>query len=311
MSSINYNDAEAFRNYVEKKGWDLLTRMFYGFETAQLVTTHDGIKGKLVLTELILGDLFRRWSKTFNPLTNAIKFVPRELVVDAAKIDLSIYPQEFESSYLGEIRKKGQNPRDFPFEAFILEKVIAKAMEELEDAAWQGVKTASPESTDKLNLLFDGYLEIIRKAIAATDITPVTTGVITDSNVVQSVENVFDFLHPAVKKSATMAFVSVETFTKYQRNYRSDFGKYTDADGMRAKLDFANCTLVGIAGMGNSDRIIITPASNLHLGYDDINDFRNLRFNQDKRELQFWLDAKMGCQIGLLQDGMIAVNEQV
>lgn len=312
MSSISFVSAAAYKDHVELVGEELITRMFYGFETAKLVTTHEGVKGKKVLTELVIGsDLVKKYRSQFDPVAGAIDFKPRVLEVFPAKVDLSIVPQDFESSYLGQFRKKGQDPRDFPFEAYVMDKIVERVHQEIEHAVHSAAIPGVPTATDPIRLLFDGYLEIIKDAIAATDLTVATTGAITADNIVSSVEIVWDSLDVPTKAGATMAFVSVQNYTRYMRKYRSEFGKYTEPGKMQTKLDFADCTLVAQPGMGSSNRIIIMPADNFHLGYDGITDHSMFNFDTNTRELRFWMDFKIGVQIGICKDGIVAVNEQV
>jgi hypothetical protein len=309
--SLKLTDAAAYQAYVETFGEELISQLFFGFNTAQLVSTHDEVKGRKVLTELVIGDnLVKRWRAAHDAVADAIDFQPRVLATAFAKLDVSVIPQELESTYLGMMRKKGQDPRDFPFEAYILGRLIAKAHQEMEVAAWQGIEKAVPAALDNLIELFDGYLHLIADAITATDLTVTTTGAITATNIVDSVELVYDALDTAYKSTPTTAFVSVRNFIRYQRRYRNEIGKYTEPVQLRQKLDFADCTIVGVPGMGSSNRIIITPAENLHLGYDDVSDYNMFNFEQNKRQLDFWMDFKMGVQIAQLRDGVMAVNEQ-
>lgn len=312
MPSVKYTDAAAFRDYVETHGEDLISRMFFGFQTADLVTVHDGVKGKKILTELIVGDnLIKRWRAQHDAVADAAEFVPRILSTTLAKLDLSIVPQELEATYLGAMRKKGQNPRDYPFEAFLLDKIIAKAHREIEVSVWQAIETGSPAALDNLNVLFDGFLQLIVDAITATDLTVTTTGAITDANIVTSVELVHDALDIDMQAEETVTFLSVRNFKRYMRKYRNEYGKYTNPTQMREKLDFADNTLIAVPGMGLSNRIICTPASNFHIGYDDVSDHNMFQFEQNKRQLDFWMDLRIGTQIGMLRDGVMAVNEQV
>jgi hypothetical protein len=310
MSSVNYTSAAAFRDYVESRGEELISRIFFGFQTADLVTIHDGVKGSKILTEAIIGEnLIKRWRAQFDPVSNAAEFVPRVLSTTLAKLDLSFVPQDLEATYLGDMRKKGQNPRDYPFEEYLLDKIISKAHRELEVAIWQAIQTATPAALDNLNQLFDGFLHMIADAITATDLTVTPTGAITTTNIVDNVEKVVDSLDLDAEMEETVTFLSVRNFKWYMRRYRNEWGKYTAPTQMREKVDFTNNTLVAVPGMGTSNRILVTAASNLHIGYDDITDFNMFNFEQNKRQLDFWMDLRIGAQIGMLRDGVMAVNE--
>lgn len=310
--SMDHSEVAAYQAYAQKYGDELIGRLFYGFETAMQVTTHEEIKGRKTLTEFVVGEnLIKRWRKNWDPVADAAKFRPRTIMTTPAKLDISIVPQEFESSYMGLFRKKGQSPTDLPFEKYILDKLLAKGAQEMENSVWDGEEKAIPAPLDNLNELFDGYLKLVADSITDTSLTPTVTGALTAADIVGQIEAVWDGLDAAYKKSKTVAWVSVEHFVNYQRTYRKDYGKYSDPDNMRQKLDFADCTMIACAGMGSSDRIIVTPPENLHLAYDDITDGSMFKFQQDKRELNFWMDLKLGVQMSYVMDGVIAVNEQV
>jgi len=306
---MDYTQLEAYQAYVEQFAEELITKLYYGFPSADTVRVHEGVKGKKVLTEVIVGDnIVKRWRKEFDG-TADVDFVPRVLDVNPLKVETSITPQEIESNYLGFIRQTGQSPEDYPIQAFILDKVIQKAHEEIEQAVWGG-EAGAVAALDNAIAVFDGFLHLIDDAITATDVTPTVTGANTPANIVGNVESVFDSLGDAEKVSPTIAFVAPQNFINYNRNYRNDYGKYTNPQNMREKLDFADCTLVGLPGMTGSDKIIITSQENLHVGIDTPSDHNAFRMQQNHRTIDFWMDFKLGVQIAQLRDGIIAVNDQ-
>lgn len=311
MSSATYTNAESYKAYAEAFAQDLISEMFFGFATAEEATVHQNIKGRKVLTDLVIGDnLVKRYRSAHDPVADAVDFQPRVLTTHPLKVDLDFVPQDMEGSYLAEYRRQGQDPADFPFEAYIFQKIIEKIHQEIEKGVWTAVETGAPGALDAMNVVFDGFNHLIEDAVTATDVTATTTGAISASNIVTSVETVFDALADPYKMGATTCFVSPQNFIRYMRKYRTDYGKYTNPQGMREQLDFANCTLRATAGLTGSDKIIITPSSNLHIGLDDITDHNMFRMWEEGRLLKFQMDFRLGVQIGLLKDGPIAVNEQ-
>lgn len=313
-ASISFTAATAYKAYVEKFSSDLIFLLFHKFKTGSLIRPHEGVKGQEVLTEFLLGDIVQRWSKTFDPLDDAMDFVPRVLKVVPAKVDLQIFPQEFEQSYLGMARRPGFNVDDLPFEAFILMKIIEKVQEQLETAVWQGVETGAPGAGDPLTDLFDGFLQKIADAIVATDVTAVATGAITASNAVASLEAMWNALPAAYKEAEMTFFTPYPIYQHYLTNYRTDFGKYTGMSEsgipQRVRLDFGNGWIVPIAGMGNSGRVLLTQAENLRYGYDLQDDMSTITIEKNHRALDFMMDFKIGVEFGMLKDGPVVVNDQ-
>ena len=143
MSSANLAAAAAYKNSVHELGPDFIYKAFYAFKTMLHATVAEGNKGKRTLTEIMVGDLVYAWNKNFNPRQNAIDYRPREIEVVAQKFDLAFVPQEYEATYLGAARKKGQNPgSDLPAEAEHMMLIMAKIASELENAVWRGQITA-------------------------------------------------------------------------------------------------------------------------------------------------------------------------
>lgn len=310
-ASVDFTNAAAFQDYIRKFMPTLITKLYHGFKTGLLITAHEGVKGQMPLTEHLLGTLVQRWKKTFDP-TASISFKVRNLITYPAKVDLQIYPQEFETTYLGMARRPGFQPDDLPFEAFILEQVLAKVQAEMETAAWTAVLDATPDDGDPLTELFDGFLELVADAITATDLTAITTAAHSTSNAVTNAELVHAGLAPVYQQEETYMFCSMNFARMYNQHYREAFGKYAGVEkrnGMdMVRLDFGNCYLVPTVGMGTSSRLICTPASNLHYGYDLDGDSANIRVEKNHRSLDFMIDFKFGVQIGIAHDNIMAVN---
>lgn len=315
--SLDYSRAAAFQDYVREFAEELFTELFYGFKTADLATIHEGIKGEKVFTQLEVADnLARRWAKSFDP-TDAASFKPRKLVTVLNKVDFSIVPQEYESSYLGMFRKKGQSVTDWPFQAYIMEKVLAKLKQEFEVAAWQGVEEASPSAGDYLRQTFDGYLQILVEALAAGDIDAVPTGAITSSNILAKLREMWAEVLTQYKEGGMDIFMSYTLYDAYRIAYKDAykidpvFAQVTNAGykGIEYELGAGNTRIIPINGMGTSGRVVITPRENLVLGIDSSSD---VMFNteQEVRELKFWMDFRMGAQIMIQKNGILVVNDQ-
>lgn len=313
--SANLTSVAAFRDYVEDFAPDLISKAFFQPRTIAMSTTHEGVKGKKVLTILeIAEELAVAWKSDFSAKSNAVNFVPRELDVYPMKVDLSFTPQEFESSYLGSARKKGQNAgQDLPFAGFIMEKLMARQGTSIDLAMWKAVRagTVTPGVTP-MSQTFDGYLELIKDLVTGGLSTVATPGgSVTKTNIIELVESMWDSLGDAYKETTVALFMSWANFMLYQRAYRDEFGKYT---GMQTSnqmtLDFGqNVTLYAMPGLSGSNRIIMTPVDNLHAGYDDFDDMSTFQFEQSKRQMDFYMDYKLGAQIAITDDEVLVVND--
>lgn len=310
-ASVDFTNVAALQDYIRKFMPDLISKMYHGFPSSSIFTPHEGVKGQMVLTELILGTLVQQWTKTFTPTEGAIDFKPRTLTTHPYKVDIQIYPQEFESTYLGMARRPGFQPDDLPFQAFIMGKILEKVQSEFEIAAYQAV-TNSPTTGSPLVDLFDGLLKIIADEITATHLTPITTAAHSTSNAVANAEAVHAGLAPVYQRGETYMFCSVNFAKLYLQNYRADYGKYVGTDPtdplQKIRLDFGNCWLIPTIGMGTSSRLICTPKENIHYGYDLEGDAANIRVQQIHRSMDIMIDGKIGFQFGIVDDAILRVN---
>lgn len=314
--SVNLTDVASYLAYVQDYHDQLITRAFYRPRTLQYSTAHEGVKGKKTLTRLkVATGKAVAWKSDFSAATDAVSFHPRTLEVSAIKRDLSFTPQDFEATYLGRFRQQGQNPgEDLPFEAFVMQAILDGHAEELESSLWQAVKGAVTPGTTPMAQCFDGFLHIIEDEITATNIDPVSTpgGSITTTNIVELLESMWMELGAAYKEREVYIFLSWANFQKYQQGYREAYGvnsNWNPREGLMT-LDFSmNAKLVPMPGMGTSDRIVMTPRGNLHVGYDDFGDTNMFEFEKNKRQMDFWMDFKVGCQIAQIDEGALVVND--
>ena len=317
MDSLDHSYAQSFQDYVRTYADDLFCEQFYGFKTAMLAQIFEGIKGEHVITQLEVADnLARRWAKSFDPV-NAAVFKPRVLKTVLNKVDFSIVPQQYEASYLGAWRKKGQDPADWPFEAYVLSKILAKLQQEFEVAAWQGVEESTPSAGDYLRQTFDGYLEIIKDALTAGDINATATGAISGSNIITKLRDMWSDVLSVYKENGTDILMSYEMYDIYRIAYKDAYKidpayieiKESGYRGIQFELGNGNTRIIPINGMSGSNRIIITPLENFTIGIDSPADTQ-FRVKEDLRELQFAMDFRMGAQILLQKDGILVVNDQ-
>ena len=314
--SVTLTDVAAYQDYVQDFGDQLIVRAFYSPKTVQNATVHEGVKGKKTLTQLrhVAGKAVA-WSSPFSAASGAVTMHPRTIEVAPIKRDLSFVPQDFEATYLGKFRKKGQNPgEDLPFEGDILNTILKGHAEELDAALWAGVQAGSVvPGTTPMAQCFDGFLQIIADEITATTITPVTTtgGAITTANIVGLLEDMWMGLGNGYKEGQVAIFCSWATFQKYQQGYRTSYGVNSNWDPKTARmtLDFSqNAILIPMPGMGTSERVVMTPAENLAVAFDGLGD-QMFEFEKNKRNIDFWMDFKVGCQFNQVGEGALVVND--
>ena len=219
--------------------------------------------------------------------------------------------------YYGFLRKRGQDPYDFRFEAFILMKLNEKLRSEFENAVWQAVDDGSPADGDLLNATFDGFLEIISDEITGTAITEIGTGAITSSNALEKFRLMWASVDKAYKEAGTAILCSHTDYDNYRINYKDTYHQSpvtrpvvdTNYDGIEYEMGGGRTMIIPIPGLGSSRRVIITPLDNLVIGIDGLNDL-NWNVEQDHWSLDLFSAFRIGVQFRTVESGVLVVNDQ-
>ncbi len=311
--SINHATAESFQDYVRDFSDQIIGRTFYEGPDLEQATPHEGIKGEEVLSELIVGDLAVRYGKTFESRADQLEFKPKVLKVEKNKVELMITPKDFETSYLGAFRKKGQDDEFIPFEGFIMNRVFSKLRNEIQHAFWRGEAAAAPAATDLLRETSDGILTHAAALQAAGHtVVPVPGGVYTEDNILSQLHDMYTTADAAYQyglgfnfnMSPANALLAASAYAlKYQRE------PVINPIDHSFSLEFGRGRVVPRPHMAGSNRVLLTDMENLHYGYDDLLDTANFGFQKDIRSIKFWLDFNFGTQIGLTDDDIFVMND--
>lgn len=314
MPSINKIDVEAYRNVAEKFTEELNALVLQESPLLSQITSHDNVKGKLITTQMFTQNFGRRYSKDFNPPVDTVELKPNVLEVEAGKFEFSVFPQDFENSYRAYMdRGKFRDVEEFPEQAFILGEVAKRQRREIVEALIHGVKAATPADSDTLEMLFDGYLKQIADAITAATLTPtvVPGGAYTKDNIIDSFEEQVDNLSEDYISDGGLAIICNPKIGRmYMRAYRDELRR--GAENVRAgvvELDFLDARLIMEPRMRTSNRVIMTPMSNLEVGYDSMMDVTDWHMDQVKRKIDFYSDFKFGCRFNFLLPDMVSVND--
>jgi hypothetical protein len=298
--------------YFRKDKGGIINELLLGMDIGDRFEMWDDCKDEVPLPNLSITDLIKPANDTtFSGTANALAFGARILKVRRYKVDLLLVPNVLEKTWLGKYRQKGSNPMDLPFEAFIMQYITERVHENMRmKALFAGVYNAGGTTP---GAVMDGVLKLIADEITATNITPVVTGAITNANVIDKLEQVYDSLGEAYKASETQMLVNPTIFDWYTRKYRLDYGANTDYSGMPAgmfRLDGTSCVVKREPGLGASQRVICTPVSNLVYGVDSFSEENNIRVQEFERTIKLMIDAKAGVQFKEIHGRALAVSNQ-
>lgn len=322
MSSIKLTDLAAVLGAFCRDNTDvLISELVNDPNLAEKFAILDGIKDEHPLPFLTVGDdLVRPGNdREFNPAEDAIGFGARMLKVRDCKIDLQIFPADFEKSWLGKKKKKGSRGTDIPFEQFIMQQVIKKARRAMLNLAiYRGVYNVAGVTTAST---MNGFLKIIADEITAGKIIPVVTGAITQANCVDKLLLTYDALGDEYKEEGVMQRVNSTIFDWVYRKLNpitnptlvatDDLAKMKAAKVNYITLPGANCTLARETGLGTSQRVITCLKDNMSYGTDSTGDSGNVEIQRSERSLKLLIDFKAGVEFNEIHKNALAVNDQV
>lgn len=320
MPTLNLATAASFQDYYREYSLDFFERIFYGFKSARLFNTLE-VKDEMILPELVIGeDLAKRWNSTFSPTTDKATWTQRKLKTAHNKVEWQFCPTKFEeANYMAMLRKAGQDPYDFPFEAYILMRLVQKLKSEMEFATHQGEAAASPAPGDLLRETFDGLLTIITDAITAMTVAPIVTGTVTTANIIAKLRLMWDAVADEEKEEDRVGIFL--NYTQYDMYRKAVWDTYhaspqvvnianTNYTGYRYELGGEKTLLIPVHGMRGKNRIVITPPENFVIGIDGPEDV-SLYSEQNHWNIDIFGAFRMGVQVRNLNEGLLVVNDQV
>ena len=132
--------------------------------------------------------------------------------------------------------------------------------------------------------------------------------------IVDQIEQMDDAINEEYRTVEMAMLVAPEVFKMYRRKYRALAGFHpgnpdTDKED-EIKLDGSSTTLISCPGMRSSQRIILTPKSNLYYAYDDPSDDSVFEMEQNHRQLDVWCDYWGGVGFLIFDPRIVYINDQ-
>lgn len=270
-------------------------------------TVIPGIKNKLNLTKLTVGDGVRAYREQFDADDSDLNYTARVIETFLLKRDLRINPLKYRETWMSEIMKTGVNPQDLPFAQYVYDQIAKQVGSEINDNAYLAVK--GDGST--VAKTFDGLGTIIAKEITDGNLTPIATGAATATNAVSKAELMMKSMPVVYRNNGFDITCSYAFWDLYQEDYRERYKKYIEPnpngeffiDSTKKKVKMKPVTWLGSSG-----RLIASPVENLITGVDAVGDFDRIMAETKFEILELRMLFAIGSQIRDL-DAM-RVNDQ-
>ena len=290
---------------------ELLRKLYAQEEVRQYFQVIPGVQDEYVMTEIEVEEVVQptnpnaEWSPK-----GVVAFKPEIIKVRDGKVDLPLKLKDLEKKWIGYLKNNGSSPQEFPFVAYIYERIIERIARDLNRCTINGVYTV-PTTTAAGSALhmFNGLLKVYADAVTDGKINVNPTGALLRSTIIDQVEETYDSVPGEFKEMELAMLISPDWKREYFRRKRDVYGSNIDYDPMNATVDFTTCRMVSPKYMNGSQKIIITPASNLILCEDGINEEESLMAQMNRRTLELMGDFKRGVGFGIIE-GFVWGNDQ-
>lgn len=283
----------------------------------EAIVTGFGYKKDTTYSNIVatIGEVLQPWACDWNSKGD-LGFTPYSNTVRGLKADYDLCPGDIYRTYFNYLASNGFTPYDHPFVDFIIEMLLAgmardNRMKTLFFGDYNAVGTAALDA-------YDGFHTIIDDAIAATTITPVTTGAFAWAALGDALDYVDTFAasFPAEWNSETIHILADHTFVKrYAKDHYLTYnvGGFTrpEATGDSPVQVFGtNWLLYPVHGIGTGDRLIAIRPGNFAFLMDTIDGFDQATVEKYRRKISIMVDAVGSAAINSLDPNWIQVNDQ-
>ena len=190
---------------------------------------------------------------------NGVKYTDRIITAYQSKWDHDFDPEEFRNTYLN------AGLTDQSFAQAANEQLAKEYLDSItRNTLYSGVRNGSGSAAADI---CDGWGTLIAAEITATNLTPVATGALSNSDAVTKVEQVCESVEHWMRQEGFIVYCSYATFDKYKKHYRTlnTYGFDKNENG-EYTIDGFNAVLRPVAFMGTSARLIATLPDNLVFG---------------------------------------------
>jgi len=299
----------AYFNYYSNQIWAAIAK---GQDFESYMKAVPNVKSQYVTTTSRRTEFLQPWQKGFQA-KGAVEMIPYINKIFAIKMD---HTQDdlhaLHNTYLAYLQDETKAPSEIPFVKWLVDTHIIPGMtEEIRKMSVVGNYVAPTSGTAGSSISSaDGIFTIVADEITAGNITPIVTGAITSSNVVDKIELFHKSLPSEHRSRPGVIFAAADMVENYKYGYRAAFGSNLDFNGPTLNIWGTQKTLVGLDDLNGSSRLLYTPTGangNLLKMYDKIV-MPTPTVQLDKRDVHILTDFHRGWGFETLDE--VFANDQ-
>lgn len=265
MATINVQDvAKEVGEYV-KHNTKIVSAGVYSDEITlnKYCKTLTAVKGKFPQFHQILTRVVQGFKAEWQELGET-QFKHKMLQNFRQKVNFPIIPDEILASWLAELYVEGKSKEEQPISKHIMEGLMAKIVDDLQDLSISGVYD-EVNASGQFGASLDGISKQVDKALANTThpAFKIPLNAITDTNRIDEIKSFEKQLPSKMRKKIKRIFVSDNFLLDYADDYETEYGtKVTFKDSDTIKTPLMKMELVGLPGLPD-DKIFATVDGNM------------------------------------------------
>ena len=307
----------AYGAYYEKSPANkerILSQLSQGIVTPTYCTPIKTDDTVFKLSEITTGNLVQGFQKQWTPKGDP-KFTPNELRLYHMKVDIDLFPDDLQATWLGFLSTGKFAKKDEPLIKFLIEHesqgIIAKINSDMELMEYgKGVYLAPTSGTAGVTgKSMNGFITQLQAGVDDASINSVDIGALNKDTIFDQVELFTDGIFDQYQGVKMNVFMSLKRYKEYHRDKRAQ-GFYTISTDAQVKnnVDFTPQDVVYLPCLNGTDTIFATPQANmLHLTKNE-NNKSNIKIEEYRRTVSFIADWWEGVGFGV--NGVVWTNLQ-
>jgi hypothetical protein len=295
-------DLNSLTAYTDEQKMPLIKKSILEGRTAQLISVQPDIKNSATINIINSTMVGQSGACGWSP-SGSTALTQRTISVCNIKFEEALCLLDLDAYYTSKMMKPGSYNTEIPFEGIFAEEKAEKLQAIFEDIIWKG---DSDDGSGNLALC-DGFLKLFDEVISGSTVNgnPLALTAITPANIVNIVDGMAALVPTDVIAVDDLhIFVGYDFYRTYAKALRDqNLFHYngTENQGMEFSqmVPGTNIRIVAVRGLNGTNRAVLTPASNLYLGTDLLNDFENFElfyYNADD-EIRFRSKFRMGVEV--------------